>query len=107
MASAKRVSREEYEHLCRMIQRWNENRVELFGISKPNEVSGVASWHDITYNLLHPNSPLLFNTCSASNQVISCLCIQARHLSPAVVMAACEYRFHYADIELEEAGFVL
>ena len=39
MASAKRVSREEYEHLCRMIQRWNENRVELFEISKPNEVS--------------------------------------------------------------------
>jgi len=32
---AKRVSREEFEHLCRMIQRWNENRLELFEISLP------------------------------------------------------------------------
>ena len=42
MASAKRFSREEYDHLCRMIQRWNENRVELFEISKPNEVGRSA-----------------------------------------------------------------
>ena len=32
---AKRVSREEFEHLCRMIQRWNENRLELFEITMP------------------------------------------------------------------------
>jgi len=37
---AKRVSREEFEHLCRMIQRWNENRLELFEITMPSyEVS--------------------------------------------------------------------
>ena len=37
---AKRVSREEFEHLCRMIQRWYENRLELFEITLPGyEVS--------------------------------------------------------------------
>ena len=88
MASAKRVSREEYEHLCRMIQRWNENRVELFEISKPNEVSRDPSLlikaHEFPQTL-----PLLFDVL-ASNQAISCVytCIQARHLSPAVVHAA-------------------
>lgn len=38
MASAKRVSREAFEDLCRLIQHWNENRLELFEISLPNEV---------------------------------------------------------------------
>ena len=35
---ARKASKEEYEHLCRVIQRWNEHRVELFEISMPNEV---------------------------------------------------------------------
>ena len=35
---ARRVAREEYEHLCRMIKKWNENRLELFEITLPNEV---------------------------------------------------------------------
>lgn len=35
---AHRDSREDYENLCGVIQRWNERRVELFRISLPNEV---------------------------------------------------------------------
>ena len=35
---ARRVSKEEYEHLCRVIQRWNEHRLELFEITLPNQV---------------------------------------------------------------------
>ena len=35
---ARRVAREEYEQLCWMIKKWNENRLELFEITMPNEV---------------------------------------------------------------------
>ena len=42
---AKRVSREEFEHLCRMIQRWNENRLELFEITLPTYEVGLFTVH--------------------------------------------------------------
>ncbi len=51
MASAKRVSREAYEDLCRLIQHWNENRLELFEISVPNEVLTQVLVHSGTFVL--------------------------------------------------------
>ena len=39
---ARRVAREEYEHLCWMIKKWNRDRLELFEITMPNEVNYVA-----------------------------------------------------------------
>lgn len=58
MARRVSTSREEYEQLCRMIQRWNENRVEIFEISMPNEVrqcetKTVGSLYVITLSLHH------------------------------------------------------
>ena len=38
---ASRDSREDYDNLCEVIQRWNERRVELFRISMPNEVDAL------------------------------------------------------------------
>lgn len=35
--------KEDYEHLCRTIQNWNENRLELFEISQPKEVRRLAT----------------------------------------------------------------
>ena len=33
--------REDYDHLCHLIQRWNEHRLEIFEISRPDsEVRG-------------------------------------------------------------------
>ena len=48
---AKRVSREEFEHLCRMIQRWNENRLELFEITMPSYE--VSVYLDILLTLMY------------------------------------------------------
>ncbi len=64
MASAKRVSREAFEDLCRLIQYWNENRLELFEISLPNEVL------DSSGQGLHFSVELYFNVKTKAFQYI-------------------------------------
>ena len=53
-AMARRVAREEYDHLCWMIKKWNENRLELFEITLPNEVNTCVSV---------PNTRVYTRTC--------------------------------------------
>ena len=47
----RRENRDEYDRLCRLIQRWNDKRVELFEISLPNEVRKILVNHFVGENV--------------------------------------------------------
>lgn len=75
MASAKRVSREAFDDLCKQIQYWNENRLELFEISMPNEVHYCYLTQVLFITPLPLFGQLLFDLTSFLHCLSLCMCM--------------------------------
>lgn len=64
--------REEYEQLCRTIQNWNENRLELFEISQPKEVRRACNLSVVACNpragYQYFSLFLCYHTCTVASQ---------------------------------------